>query len=1392
MPQRSAPPPPARLGRYRIVRRLGAGGMAEVFLARATGAEGIEKLLVLKRVLPTFARHPRFLGMFVDEAKVAMRLNHPNIVQMYAFEQVRDEFLLAMEHVDGLDLGRLVGASRRAGRRIGPGLAAFVVMEVARGLDYAHNRRDESGAPLDIVHRDISPQNILVSYEGAVKIADFGIARAALVSEESGVIKGKFSYMSPEQARGLPVDRRSDVYALGIVLAELLMNRSMYPGERGVELLERVRAGELTRPREVDPAVPPVLDDLVARATALRPEDRFATARELATELSRWLHRRWSISDGAELEAFVDAVAPREGTSPEGAAAPGSSPSRGSGEAPRDLRERRNVLVVHGRLRGAADGPPILGAPGDGGPMRGAAALRVLEDIAYKYDAILAWPGTGHQDVRFVIGLGRPSVDDPLHAARLALDLLDALAGLSADQPMPLRGSIGVSRGLVAVSRRAGRPKVEPVGDAFEVAQALAEAGEEGEVRVSREVQRLARRAFAFEPEGQDGSAHRLLGAQRRSDPALVGAAPPSGFVGRDDELEAVVRLYEEVLATGRSDYLALVGDLGVGKTALVAEALRRLAPRPRVVRVDCLFGGAHEPYAATRELVRATLGIRDEGDAGAVPEAVRRGLASLLPEGQRAEVEAVLVRLWEGDRQAVDRGPDRSLPLARALRILLRAVARTGPVVVWVDSVQLADLPSLELVARLTRRHHDAPLLLILGSRPDERVDLRLDSIPRLVLEELPPRDRQALVRARFGGAEVPAEVTEALVQRAGGNAFFLNELIDTLTERGALRVDPRGDGPGVVVRTGSPFTLPTTLEDVVEARLAELPEAERRALRWLAVAGGALRPADLEQAAGEPLGPSLDALEGRGLVLRRERGEVGFASPLVRLAAYDSVHAADRASMHVAVAQVLRAVGASPARLAFQLEQGGDRAGAAAAYLAAARAAEGIALDDALRFYASALDLGLSPDLAFHAHEAREELLRRRGRRAEQVDELDALDRLAAAGDPAVRAVASLRRARFALDEGRLAGVDELLQAGLEAARASGQREAEVEAHSLRGQLWRDRGEPARALEALEAALEGAARLPPLWSARASALVQKATLLWRSGGTEAALRHAAEALAIARRRRLPSIEAGALNALGVILAQAGEFEDAIRVVCASIALDRRSGDRHHLGRKVSNVGQLYGELGHPERALAFLDRALEVFEAVDDQAGRCDALCAVAEVLAAQGAVPERADEIVEEAERLATRLDDRSDLARVGLVRAELALRRGRRQEALEAARRAEERARAAGSLGFDVLARALQACALARCGRWDDAEAVATALRAETAGRRDLGRAERVHLEVARVLAGCGRCGEARDALAEAQAVVAERLERIRDPELRASYAASATVSAVRGERLQAPS
>src|SRR5215470_7924894 len=252
-------------GKYQLVKRVGAGGMAEVYVARSSVAQGLAKQLVIKKIHPAFARSKHFVKMFIDEAKIALGLNHPSIVQVFDFGHVSQAFFLAMEYVEGVDLLRLMQEGAKLGRRVPYGLCAYIVQQTAKGLDYAHRKTDEYGDELGIVHRDVSPQNILLSWDGGVKLTDFGIARARDVQEEEGVVKGKFAYMSPEQARGLAVDRRSDIYSAGIVLYELACARPLFTG-RGKEVLEAVRAGAIPRPRSVDPNLPPALEEILLRA----------------------------------------------------------------------------------------------------------------------------------------------------------------------------------------------------------------------------------------------------------------------------------------------------------------------------------------------------------------------------------------------------------------------------------------------------------------------------------------------------------------------------------------------------------------------------------------------------------------------------------------------------------------------------------------------------------------------------------------------------------------------------------------------------------------------------------------------------------------------------------------------------------------------------------------------------------------------------------------------------------------------------------------------------------------------------------------------------------------------------------------------------------------------
>jgi len=304
---------PVPFGKYLLLEKIASGGMAEVFRAVLRGAAGFEKVVALKRILPVFGEEPDFVTLFQDEARIASTLAHANIAQVFELGEVEGTYYLAQELVDGLDLGRLVKRLAAEGQPMPIACAAFIVAEAARGLAYAHEKTGADGKLLGIVHRDVSPPNLLLSRAGEVKVADFGIAKAAgkVHKTETGVIMGKLRYMSPEQVAGdVVLDARTDVFALGVILYELCAGGAIFLGEPSPRLAELIRSAEIPPPSSRNPAVPPELDAIVLRALAKRREDRYPRAADLVRDLSLFLNQFAPGFTREDLGALVANLAP--------------------------------------------------------------------------------------------------------------------------------------------------------------------------------------------------------------------------------------------------------------------------------------------------------------------------------------------------------------------------------------------------------------------------------------------------------------------------------------------------------------------------------------------------------------------------------------------------------------------------------------------------------------------------------------------------------------------------------------------------------------------------------------------------------------------------------------------------------------------------------------------------------------------------------------------------------------------------------------------------------------------------------------------------------------------------------------------------------------------------
>ncbi|MBU1221192.1 protein kinase [Myxococcota bacterium] len=307
---------PQQFGKYILLDRVAIGGMAEIFRAKATGAAQFEKILAIKRIHPNMSDDKDFIKMFIDEAKISGQLANQHIAQIYELGRIEGHHFIAMEYIWGKDLLAILTKFKKQRAFMNPYQAAYITARICEALDYAHKKKDADGASLAIIHRDVSPQNILISYEGEVKIIDFGIAKARDRSSHTaaGVLKGKFGYMSPEQVRGLPIDQRSDVFAIGTLLFEMLTARPLFHGNTDLEVLEKVRNVEIPQPRRVNPKIPEGIEKIILKALARDVEDRYTWAGDMMEDLEAFIHSTTPAYTGKRLGMWMKKVFEEEMT----------------------------------------------------------------------------------------------------------------------------------------------------------------------------------------------------------------------------------------------------------------------------------------------------------------------------------------------------------------------------------------------------------------------------------------------------------------------------------------------------------------------------------------------------------------------------------------------------------------------------------------------------------------------------------------------------------------------------------------------------------------------------------------------------------------------------------------------------------------------------------------------------------------------------------------------------------------------------------------------------------------------------------------------------------------------------------------------------------------------
>ena len=1432
-----------QFGKYQLLRRIGSGGMAEVFLGSAAVAQGLNKELVIKKIHRAYARSRHFVTMFRDEASIALELNHPNIVQVFDFGQVGDTYFLVMEHVEGLDLLRLMHEAARSSRRIPLGLCAYILQQVAKGLDYAHRKTDEFGEPLGIVHRDISPQNVLLSWDGGVKIVDFGIARARTVHEEEGVVKGKLAYMAPEQARGDAVDRRADVYSTGVVLFEVCCGRPLFPG-KGKEVLDAVKAGAITRPRDCNPEIQPELEETIVKALSFHPGDRYQTGRDMQQALAKFHFQLAQVDgqmfDSGTLAQFISQVVPAE--SRRASKRPPTAPEIGDFPSARvdeldsqpiiraPVRERKHVFVVAGQVTGAGALEARVGVEqakdvlGD--------FFKVAKDIAFKEEAVVH--ETTDSRIILVVGLPVASETDPSRTIRLAKLLVEALDGIGLDVEPEMRLAVGVQRGVAILKSHKGDELDYDLGDkdlgdkTTQIASLLAAEAHGAEILCGGSVYRVAKDEWHFErlttidlpgetegsiitgdsivPEAGAGTGggttrahvYRLRGPKDRAQRIRERSRQNIDLIGRELELKAVRDAFRQVATNAVKRQVAIIGDAGLGKRALLSAFLATLGPDDATVfRAVGRSATSRIPFGIIADLGRDFLGLPDGVDTDEIRRRAERALALLYSDPKTAEAQVMLEAALSvlgansDDEAQMDAGERREL-IRQAMTRIEALLPGDKPLVMLIEDVHYADSQSMELFKDLIAQPSRRGVISILTSRTDDLLLEVAEEIgaETIRLEELTEEDALRLVKRRFVPDEKIDDLAREIVSRAGGNPLFLTEMVDSLVDQKLVLAEPEGsefEGLFRWSKRDAPLQIPSSIEALLVTKIDRLPVDAKHLLMHAAVLGRRFEKRSLESLLSRPVADDLDALEKRGLLIGDGGGRFHFKSELAMTVAYQLVPNEERTTLHRAIAGDMAKAsgyqrGKDDAVIARHLELAGDSDDAADRYLAAAaHAVDAGGNTDAFRQLTRALKLIPQTDHArrFVARRQRAEILRRLSRKSAELREIESLLREAQAlGEPTKLAVAGARLAAFYIDLGKVGQATRAIVPALEHAEASGDVIVRSETMRLQGDIDRLEGRHEESLDVFAKALALLTRDDePTKRQRATVLNSRGHVLWRTSRLHEAIEAYAEALVIYQFLRLPRDESRLYNNMGVVFAGLGELEQALANYKSALKLDQRLGDRYGLALKLGNIGQAYADVGDLDRGERYLRKAQVMCEKNDDTITLVDVQTSLGQVFLGRGKHAD-AKALFESSLGMARELHDRYQEARA-LIYLAMAVLHGSDKggNALDLALEATEIARGMPMPVGECYGLAVAALALAKRGHIQEALVRSrAALRVQHATEQPEGRLELavIHAELCDT---AGVTDEATKEIVKAHAALLEDADRLSDPALRKSFLTS---------------
>ncbi len=1211
---------PNTIGRYELMERIGGGGMADLFLARTFGVAGFEKRLVIKRIKEEHAHSPSYVQAFVQEAKIGVHLNHPNIVQIHELGKDGDQWFIAMEYLHGLDLSRIRRRLKAVGRPFPPHLAVCIVAEACRGLAYAHHALSSTHPDKALVHRDVSPHNVLVTFTGEVKVVDFGIARISeRRAEESDPRSeavpprgGKFAYMSPEQIRGHEVDPRSDTFAAAVVLWELITGNRRIHGATLQERLQLAREAELPDMS----TIPSGLRHPLRRALAADPQDRYDDISLLEEDLRSWLRHEGVECRAADRAEFLrqlfphsfqadpgsfdaerllddlDALDPASGTN-------GSSTSSDTGPMPppmlRHTDHNRRIVAMYLDIDGLTD----LSETAEADEM----FRKNLRITRWLHQMVKNHGGTIQrvQDQRALVffGLPRTQPDDLSRALSCAWEMRQRASELSA-RDIHIQLAIGIHQGDIILASKEPRVRYAARGQTIQLARRLCDAADHDQILISQAACEAAPGHFHFTqgpwlPTRGGGAplrAHLLL--ERRYDSA---SARSGRWIRRGRELDVL----KETLAwlqDGRGSALLLTGHAGVGKSRLIAEVCS-VAERHHIRRLTGQASPYGAPFRVFADLLSDIL-----GDDALSADDTTHALGGLGLFDADVTTLTALLHPEQSHRKPVP------FEISQALTRLLRKLSAGSALVVVIEDAHHLSTTARRIVAALVERLSEQRVLFLLpwsGPIPTDLDDLRV-----LELSPLTPALQHRLTAQLLQATRLSRSFAGLVERTCEGNPLYIEELCKYLLAHHLVTVD----GATARLSNESALQLPDGLAGLIAARIDALDPASMGLLQLAASHGERFSAPLLAEAIGlEDATPLLLDLQSRGLVTPSDKeGEWSFQSPFVRQAALRGILGVQRRDHHRLLAEAMERTGHPDLHhIALHHALGGRHLRAAEGALQAAEAfIDQQQLSEARRSLMAGLrwlgGLEATPDTHMRRQrvEARLRYL---------------LGRAHLTGGKAKHGIGQLQLALEIAEEHALSGEALLVHLTLAEHYLSTRQMAHARAHMAMADGARATEEsPADRLRhgILRARLamhEGRLdEAEAMWSelqrtASPSTAVhlmrQQAYTLRNLGRYDQSIRLYQRALQAAEHLQDDHTQALILDQLASVLVCAGDDDGALAHLRAALRLTEKGGDRRSRAIHHHHLGELYLLSGDDERAFLHFQRSEALSKAISWPAG-------------------------------------------------------------------------------------------------------------------------------------------------------------------------------------------